>query len=211
MADGAVVSIASLRARIASIEGARVQREREPSGVYDLDAVIGGLPRPGLVALHGAPGSGRASLVAAVLAAQTARGRPVAWIDGARRIYPPALAEVGVALPWLLIVRPPAGHAVWAAEQVLGSGCFAVVAISGVDRVGPGGQRWGRAAERGRATALVIADGPGRDLPAVLRLQVERGAFTVVRDSSGAFGRSGAVPEPPLSARPWQSIGSRRA
>ena len=198
------VTLDQLRARIAEIEGVRVQIGRSASGVAALDAVIGGLPKPGLVALHGEPGSGRTGLIAAVAAAQTSRGHPVAWIDAERQIHPPGLAGAGVDLRYLLLVRPPAGHEVWAAEQVLRSGRFGVVAISGVGRVGSGGQRWARAVEQGSCTALVMASGAGRDLPALVRLRVERGAFTVVRDRSGGFGRLGELPEPRAQAQPWQ-------
>jgi recombination protein RecA len=204
MGDGAAAAVDALRARIAAIEGIRVGGGRAPSGVGALDAVTGGLPAPGLVALHGEVGSGRSRLAAAVLAACAAGGRSVAWIDGARQLHPPALAELGIPLDALLIVRPPAGHAVWAAEQVLASGCFPRVAISGVERVGVGGQRWARAAEQGRATALIVVGDAGRDLPAALRLRVEGERFTVLRDRGGAFGRQGALPAVPASARPWR-------
>lgn len=204
-----VVTLEQLRNRIAQIEGVKVQLRRAPSGVDTLDQAIGGLPRPGLVALHGDPGSGRTRLIASILAAQTSRARPVAWIDAERQLHPPGLSGVGVNLRYLLVVRPPAGHEVWAAEQVLRSGRFQVVAISGVGRVGSGGQRWARAVEQGSCTALVVASGAGRDLPASVRLRVERGAFTVVRDRSGGFGRQGELPEPGERAEPWQwSLGA---
>lgn len=207
MSQATAVSLEALRARIAAIEGARVHQQRDPSGLAALDQAIQGLPRPGLVALHGAPGSGRAHLVAGIFAQRTARAESVAWIDADRTLYPPALAQHGVDLSYLLVVRPPAGHAIWAAEQVLRSGCFPVVAISGVGRLGSGGQRWARAVEQGRCVGLVLADpepSAGRDLPAALRLQIQAGRFTVVRDRAGAFGRRGALPAPAERADPWQ-------
>lgn len=200
----AVATLEHLRARIAQIEGARVQHRRAPSGVGAIDALIGGLPQPGLVTVHGELGGGCTALVAQVVAAQTARAAPVAWIDAERQIHPPGLAGFGVDLRYLLLVRPPAGHAVWAAEQVLRSGQFGVVTISGIGAVGRGGQRWARAVEQGSCTALVVPQGVGRDLPAAVRLRVDGEGITVVRDRRGGFGRRSALPEPPWAADPWQ-------
>jgi len=206
MSEGAAVSLDALRARIQALEGRRVHRRREPTGVEVLDRLVGGLPQPGLVELHGPPGGGARRLAADILVRPARFGRPVAWVDADRTLYPPALAQRGVDLRYLLVVRPPAGHTVWAMEQLLRSGVFPVVVGSGLERLGKAGPRWGRAVEQGGCTALVVSRHPRRALPADLRLTVEPQGLTVVRDRTGAFGRQGpAAPEPP-AADPWQRV-----
>lgn len=204
MSEGAAASLDALRARIRALEGGRVQRRRAATGVAELDALTGGLPAPGLVELHGAPGSGATRLAAGVLAWHTRLSRPVAWVDAGRSLYPPALADLGVDLRWLLLVRPPGGHEIWAAEQLLRAGAFPVVVISGLERLGRGGARWSHAVESGRCTGLVLSTTPQRALPADLRVAVEPERLTVVRDRQGAYGRHGPVPTWPEVARPWQ-------
>jgi len=169
-----------------------------------LDRLLGGLPVPGLVELHGPAGAGATRLAALALAAHARRGQPVAWIDGARTLYPPALEALGLDLDALLVVRPPAGHLVWATEQILRSGAFPAVAVSGVGRLGRGGPRWSHAAEVGRTTALVVGRAPQRALPADVRLSVDGQSVTVVRDRAGAFGRRQDLPPWPEAADPWQ-------
>jgi hypothetical protein len=204
MSEGTAVSLDALRARIRALEGRQVQRRRDPCGVPELDALVGGLPAPGVVELHGPEGMGATRLAARVLARHALLGRPVAWVDVGRRLYPPALMELGLDLRWLLLVRPPAGHEAWAAEQLLRSGCFPVVAISGVDRLRRAGARWAHAAEQGACTALVLARQPERALPADLRISVGASGLTVVRDRVGSFGRRGSVTDWPAAVDPFQ-------
>jgi hypothetical protein len=236
MASASAATIQDLRARIREIEGfsggfSPIVRLREPSGLPGLDAILGGLPRPGLVELVGAPGSGRARVAAAVAAARVARRHEVAWVDGDSVLYPPGLARLGVDLDHVLVVRPPADGtpgAVWAAEQILRSGCFSLVVIQIQVRAetprrfaaDPDGRAetprrfaadprawcWGglaRAAEHGGCTGLVLSTGSSRDLPADLRLAVGDGRLTVLRDRSGRAGAEVEVPPWPEEADPW--------
>jgi hypothetical protein len=193
------VSVAALREQIRILEGgARVRRRRAPSGVGEIDALVGGLPRPGLVEISGQPGLGATRFGARLAAAATRAGR-VAWIDTERRLFPPALAEHGVILEHLLVIRPPAGGSAlagrgsapeaWATEQVLRSGCFALVLVSGgrIDRAT--GHRWGLAAEHGQSTGVILRAEPARELPAEIRLQVVsrhgEPELVVTRDRAG--------------------------
>ncbi|MEQ1506004.1 MAG: recombinase RecA, partial [Myxococcota bacterium] len=144
----------ALRVRIRALEGGTsVRRRRVASGVGPLDVLIGGLPEPGIVELAGPDGSGRVRLALGIAAAWTRAGRSVAWVDPARRLYPPACADLGVGLERLLIVRPTEDGSApwaWATEQLLRSGCFPLVVI---DHPDGGGHRralahgWARAAE----------------------------------------------------------------
>lgn len=193
-----------LRERIREIEGgAPVHVERVRTGVEAIDGLVGGLPRPGIVELHGAPGSGRTRLALALAARLTAEGRLVAWVDADRTLYPPAVRDLDVVLQRLLVVRPPADRAVWAVEQVLRSGCFPVVGVSGLDRIGNAGPGWAHAAEAGGATLIVVSERPMREVPAVVRLAVGQGEAVVVRDRAGRTGKGAPLPPWPEEADPW--------
>ncbi len=197
------VALDLLREKIRELEGNAVQSQRVHTGVHTLDALIGGLPQPGVVEVHGPPGSGRTRLALALTAALTAQGALVAWVDADHTLYPPAAADLAVVLRRLLVVRPPHERAAWAAEQLLRSGCFPLVAISGLSRLGHAGQRWSLAAEAGGCTALVISEQSIRELPAVVRLSLGEGEATVLRDRGGRTGRSVALPAWPEVADPW--------
>lgn len=202
MARAAVVSLEALRARIQEMEGTRVRTRREPTGIAAFDALVGGLPRPGFVELHGPPGSGRTALALA-LASGAASRELVAWVDLAHTLYPPAAADHGVDLRSLLVVRPPSDRSLWAVEQLLRSGCFPLVVVSGIARLGRTAQGWAHAAEAGHATGLVVSEQPFRELPAVVRIAVGGGEAVVVRDREGRPGRSGPLPSWPTAADPW--------
>jgi len=196
--------LASLRERIREIEGGSpVHVERVHTGVGAIDELVGGLPRPGLVELHGSPGSGRTRLALALAARLTTEGRLVAWVDADRTLYPPAARDLDVVLQRLLVVRPPSDRAVWSVEQLLRSGCFPVVGVSGLDRIGHAGPGWAHAAEAGGVTLIVVAEQPMRELPAVVRLAVGRGEAVVVRDRAGRTGKGAPLPPWPECADPW--------
>lgn len=217
----AAPSLETLRARIRAIEGvAPVQRRRVPTGVEAIDAAIEGLPCPGLVEISGPPGTGRTRLALTLVAALTRDRRCVAWVVGPGpegMPHPPTAAAMGVVLERLLLVRDaggagPGGGAcpeVWAAEQILRSGCFSLVVISGLGagRKPGWGHQWGRAAEHGRCTALALTERPVRQLPAEVRLStapLDGGPpqLRVLRDRGRVPG--GATPLPwPEACRPW--------
>ncbi len=201
--------LASLRAKIHEIEGGSpVERLRAPSGIQTIDALTGGLPVPGLVELSGLPGSGSARLALSLAAAITASGQAVAWVDPLGRLYPPTAFRLGLDPSRLLVVRPPADGQraeLWTTEQLLRSGCFALVVVD----LPPGtplrstGHGWSRAAEHGRCTGLAVVDRPARWLPAEVRLSIRDGVATLVRDRGGRLGATARLPPWPPLADPW--------
>src|ERR1700761_7753545 len=97
----------------------------------------------------------------------------IVWIAPPHEPYAPALAQQGIELGRLLIVRPSsATEALWAAEQALSSGVCAAVLLwlKGTD------DRWLRrlklAAEAGRALGVLFRPGRHRfeSSPASLRM-----------------------------------------
>jgi len=80
--------------------------ELQPSGVAELDAVLGGgFPRGALVELCGPVSSGRTSLAVSLLAQSTERQEACAFVDVSDSLDPISLAAAGVELPRLLWVR----------------------------------------------------------------------------------------------------------
>lgn len=212
-------ALEALRAQVRALEGgAPVHRRREICGVGVVDELLGGLPRPGIVEVCGPLGAGRVQLVGALVAASTARHRAVAWVDPLRRLYPPALLAMGVALDQVLLVRPAEDGSqpwLWAAEQLLRSGCFELVVVDrpedperGLPRR-PIGSRWARAAEHGQSTAVVLGVRPARQLAADVRLAVGKGQVMAVRDRGGPrMGAMGPLPDRPERAEPWGDASS---
>src|SRR5437879_2408744 len=84
----------------------RVEVELQPSGVGELDAVLGGgFPRGSLVELCGPASSGRTSLAFSLLAEATERQQACAFVDVADSLDPLSLAASGVDLARLLWIR----------------------------------------------------------------------------------------------------------
>lgn len=162
------------------------------TGLRAVDDVLpgGGFPCGALAEIAGGRASGKTAIALAALAALRAP-QFSAYVDGAGELYPPAAASAGVDLHRLLVVRPPlapradrrkgsdgALAALWAAEALLGSGAFAVVAIdvpssgamAGADAIV---RRLQAAAERGGAAGLWLAsmDRRGLRIPAAVRIE----------------------------------------
>jgi len=84
----------------------RASVELQPSGVTELDAVLGGgFPRGSLVELCGPASSGRTSLAFSLLAQATERQEACAFVDVSDSLDPISLAAAGVELPRLLWIR----------------------------------------------------------------------------------------------------------
>src|SRR6266404_8904507 len=111
----AASSLATLRSKIeADLRGRVVSpfayRDRNTfelvsTGIPEMDALVGGLPRGAMTEICGAACSGRTGLLLSALAARTADGEACALVD-ARDSFDPHLASTaGVALQQLLWVR----------------------------------------------------------------------------------------------------------
>jgi recombination protein RecA len=105
--------------------------ETVPSGVAELDAVFGGLPRGSLTEIFGPRSSGRSSLLAAILAAATGREEVCALVDAEDSFDPLSAAAAGVHLDHLLWIRCAhnAEHALKAADLLIQGGGFGVVVM----------------------------------------------------------------------------------
>lgn len=76
-----------------------------PSGLTEIDALIGGLPRGGLTEISGPASSGRASFAISVLAQMTARDEACALVDSSDSFDPYSAEAAGARLKRLLWVR----------------------------------------------------------------------------------------------------------
>lgn len=191
---GQPATLEALRQRIQQIEGRPAgRRELVSSGTPPVEGGLGGLPRPGIVSLVGELGSGRTRLVLSWAAARMRQGERIAWVDPLARLYPPAVAEAGVALDRLLLVRPEEPQVGWATEQLVRSGCFGMVVLSDPPDV-PSPRRWKEATWRGHTTLVVLTERPVQVLPADVRLDVRAGEARVRRRRGGPAGQRVVVP-----------------
>jgi recombination protein RecA len=102
-----------------------------PTGIVEIDGVIGGLPRGSLTEIFGPASSGRTSLLISILAEATARQESCALVD-AEDAFDPASAEAaGVRLDRVLWIRCShnAEHALKAADLLIQGGGFGLVAM----------------------------------------------------------------------------------
>ncbi len=76
-----------------------------PTGLTQVDALTGGLPRGTLTEIFGPASSGRTSLLLAILAQATARGEVCALVDAADNFDPVSAQAAGVDLKRVLWVR----------------------------------------------------------------------------------------------------------
>ncbi|MGD0490898.1 MAG: translesion DNA synthesis-associated protein ImuA [Steroidobacteraceae bacterium] len=154
------------------------------TGRSALDARLpgGGWPRASLIeVLLDEPGLGEVQLfLPALVQSQRAESETpwLVWIAPPHEPFAPALAQHGIDLDRLLVVRPvSATEALWAAEQALGSGVCAAVLLwlKGTD------ERWLRrlklAAEAGGALGVLFRPERHRfeSSPAALRVLLTRG------------------------------------
>ncbi len=177
LADGSVW-------RLKDASSAASSRATWPTGHALLDARLpgGGWPVGSLIeVLLAHAGVGEIGLFLPALIARQQRVAGTApwlvWIAPPHEPYAPALAQQGIELRHLLVVRPvTAGEALWAAEQALSSGVCAAVLLwlKGTD------DRWLRrlklAAETGRTLGVLFRPERHRfeSSPAALRMLVSR-------------------------------------
>jgi recombination protein RecA len=100
------------------------------TGVPEMDARIGGLPRGALTEICGPPCSGRTSMLLSALAARTSNSEVCALVD-ARDSFDPATASAsGVQLDRLLWVRcQNVDQSLRATDLLIQSGGFGMVAV----------------------------------------------------------------------------------
>ena len=111
---------------------ARPEPETISTGIPEIDAATGGgLPRGCLTEIIGPASSGRASLLASILAQATARQEACALVDAEDQFDPTSAAAAGVELARLLWVRCEhnAEHALKAADLLIQGGGFGMIAL----------------------------------------------------------------------------------
>lgn len=101
------------------------------TGVPELDAATGGLPRGCLTEIFGPASSGCTSLLLSILAAATARQEVCALIDAEDAFDPASAAAAGVHLERLLWVRcgHNAEHSLKAADLLTQGGGFGLIVL----------------------------------------------------------------------------------
>ncbi len=122
----------SLAGRIVSPFGYRDRKSVETvlTGIPEIDALAGGLPRGALTEICGPPSSGRTTVLLAALASRTADAEVCALID-ARDSFDPRSAEAaGVTLEQLLWVRCRGlDQSLRAADLLIQGGGFGFIAL----------------------------------------------------------------------------------
>ncbi|MCI0356445.1 MAG: DNA recombination/repair protein RecA [Acidobacteria bacterium] len=83
--------------------------ETVSTGIAEVDALTGGVPRGALTEICGPASSGRTSLLLSLLATATARGEVCALVDASDTFDPHSAAAAGVELKKLLWVRGKTG------------------------------------------------------------------------------------------------------
>ena len=121
---------------LASRLGVRPTPEMVSSGIAEMDALTGGLPRGCLTEICGPASSGRTTLLLAALAAATRRGECCVVVDASDALDPQSVAAAGVELDRLLWVRCGESspqkcleQLLRAADLLLESGGFGLIAL----------------------------------------------------------------------------------
>jgi recombination protein RecA len=136
----AASSLADLRSQIESDLRGRVlspfnYRDRNvfdlvSTGIPEMDARVGGLPRGAMTEICGQPCSGRTSVLLSALAARTAEGEACALVDARDSFHPATANAAGVQLDHLLWVRcQNVDQSLRATDLLIQSGGFGIVAV----------------------------------------------------------------------------------
>ena len=128
---------AVLRRQFESILGGPLEWQVRPApemvrtGVHEVDAATGGLPRGCLTEIHGAASSGRTSLLLSILGEATGREEVCGLVDAEDAFDPICGAAAGMRLHRLLWVRCAhnAEQALKAADLLIQGGGFGLVAM----------------------------------------------------------------------------------
>jgi hypothetical protein len=173
----------------------------QPTGFEALDAALpqGGWPIGALTELlSNVSGIGELRLLMPALAALTRAGRYLALIDPPFLIYPPALAQHGVSLERVVLVRPrdeAPSVSLWAMEQALRCAAFGAVLAWPRTLSDKELRRLQLAAETGRNLGVLYRSFAAAEVasPAALRLALapsSQGLQIEIRKCRG--GRAGA-------------------
>jgi hypothetical protein len=123
---------ADLRGRVASPFAYRDRNTFElvSTGIPEMDALLGGLPRGAMTEICGAASSGRTSLLLSALASRTTAGEACALVDARDSFDPLTGNAAGIALEKLLWVRcQNIDQALRAMDLLIQAGGFGMVAV----------------------------------------------------------------------------------
>ena len=194
----------------------RPKPETLSSGIAELDAITGGIPRGCIAEIYGTPSSGKSSVLLAALARATRYGESCVLIDASDSFDPRSADAAGVDFNRLLWVRcratpprrrtpgknPPSSseyrleQVLKSADLILQSGGFGLVALDlagipekFVRRIPLASWfRFQRAVEHTRTALLVISEVPCAQTCAAQVVKVERkaSAFSLQRSAAPA-------------------------
>jgi recombination protein RecA len=150
-----------------------------PTGIAALDAVLlgGGLPRGRLTELLGPTGSGKTTLVRAIVEQTVSSRGWVAYIDAQRTLDPRDWTHLGDAEGVWMIRPHDAAKAPWCADVLLRSGAFTLVVLDGAPLLSKSNAvRLTRLARDGNCALMILGDraGGATQLGGAVRLVVER-------------------------------------
>lgn len=203
---------ADLRGRVASPFAYRDRNAFElvSTGIPEIDALVGGLPRGAMTEICGAACSGRTSLLLSALASRTVDGEVCALVDARDSFDPLTGNATGIALGKLLWVRcQNIEQALRATDLLIQAGGFGMVAVDLSDvptrtvRQVPLNAwfRFRRAVEDTPTILLLLEQEPNAKTCASLVLRLEAGeakwteaSLPVAQALSFTLGNEGPVP-----------------
>jgi recombination protein RecA len=216
---------ADLRGRVASPFAYRDRNAFQlvSTGIPEMDALAGGLPRGAMTEICGAACSGRTSLLLSALAARTKDGEACALVDARDSFDPLSAHAAGITLDKLLWVRcKNIDQALRAMDLLLQAGGFGMVAVDLSDvpartvRQVPLNAwfRFRRAVEDTPTILLLLEQEPHAKTCAslVLRLEAREARWTVAQvplPVPAATPRSFRLPLTPPLARLLQGFATR--
>ena len=222
-------SLAALRSQIESHLRGRVlspfnYRDRNvfdlvSTGIPEMDARVGGLPRGAMTEICGHPCSGRTSVLFSALAARTAEGEACALVDARDSFHPTAANAAGVQLDRLLWVRcKSVDQSLRATDLLIQSGGFGIVVVDLSDVSARLARqvplhvwfRFRRAVEDTSTILLVLEQETNAKTCASLVLRLEAGppqwSITVPSPEEGIAATPKENLEPCSHARLWQGF-----
>jgi hypothetical protein len=121
----------------------KTHAELLPTGVAEVDALVGGIPRGAITEMFGPASSGRTSLMLSMFAYATAHDEICALVDTNDVFAPAAAAVTGIDFDRLLWIRCAANieHAFKAIDLLLHGGGFGLVVLDMADVAGKDARR----------------------------------------------------------------------